>query len=386
MSSKLVTAVVILAALALAACQGGANQNGSTANSNAAGSSALTGGGAPAGGTGALSPAAARETVAAFPESRAVAVLNASRVFSEVLPRVMSAADLAKMYADAQREMGVDLRQVQYVGLGLRYREPVNERTPPDVIVIVKGSFDTGALVNSFAKQARGGRTQESYKGRTIEVLRKRPAPADGGSSAPAMPADPYDELAFVTLDPQTVVFGQSAYVKAAIDAADGQGRVNAQLADLVTRNPDNLLSFGGDVPASFADMARGSGMVPRDPDTERIFSSMRQVQAAVSMTQGGAADFKIEANIKTDTAETAAWMKGLIDSKLAEGRTAMEQQMQSAPPDRAQDREDMQMVLNTLSSISNTAVGNELQLSITISQATISKLMQRSGAGPTTP
>lgn len=381
MNRKLVAAVLTLAALALAACRGDANQNVSTANGNtsAAGSSAGLGASSSA------SVGAPRDVVAAFPDSRAVALFNARRVFAEVLPAVMSATDLERMYSEAQRDMGIDLRQVHYVGLGLRYTEPVSQRTPPDVLVIVKGDFDPNALVNALAKNARGGRTQEAYKGRTIEVLRQRPASrSDNASAPPAAPADPYAEMGAVVLDRNTVVFGIPSYVRAAIDAADGQGRVNAQLADLIVRNPDNLLSIGGDVPASFADMARGMGGLPRDADTNRILSSMRQVQASVSMSQGGlGGDFKIEAAIKTDTAETAAWMKQLIDAKLAEGRAAIEQQLQQVPPDRQQDREDVQTLLGAMNSVSNTARDNELQLSITIPQATVAKLAQRGRGAP---
>lgn len=375
MSRKLVAAVLILAALALAACRGDANQNASAG----ANGSSLTGGGTTAGGGAAGgSTAAPRDALAAFPESGAVGFFNARRVFTEVLPRIMPAAELEKMFADAQREAGIDLRQVQYMGVGLRYPQAGAARgTTPEFLIVLKGDFDTTAVLANLAKEARGGHTQEAYKGRTIEVYRKRPAPTTDGDDATPAPSSTDNELHVVVLDPRTMMFsiGSKTYIQAAIDAADGQGRVNPQLAEVVMRNPDNLISFGGDVPASLAETLRG--MAPPDPDANRFLNSVRQVQASVSMA-AGSGDLKVEANLKADSAESAAWMKQTIDSKLAEGRSAMERQIQSLPPERAQDREDGQMALGVVNSVTSTASGSDLQLSITIPQAVIAKLVER--------
>ena len=333
----------------------------------------------------------ARENLSSFPDAQVVMFLNSQRLLTEALPRVVPQAELDKMFADVQKETNFDPRSIHFVAVGARFREPFSSQTPPDFIVMVKGDFNADALL-SIARMAAGAQhTQETYKGRKLDVFdmtkpKKQDASSAGGSGQQphtqqqpqfqaVPPPSPFPQLAAATMDSSTIIFGVPAFVRAAVDAADAsEGRIRPDLLELVTRNPDNLLSLAGDIPASFADMLKSTGM-PQNAEIERIVRSLRQVQLSVQMT---AADFGLQSIVKTDTAENANSINGLIELGLGFARMGIEEELNKVPANKPDERERMQAALALVNSIRNTASDNEVQLTLSVPQATVATFVQK--------
>lgn len=326
----------------------------------------------------------AGEILSTLPDSQAVMFVDTRRIFNEVLPRVIPQQQLDKMWADVQKNTAsFDPRSVHFVALGVRYREPVSLQTPPDFVVVVKGSFNAEALLSLARIAMEGESARETYKGRSIDVfkIKKESKPAANGqgaqdSSKPEQPSSPpIPEVAATTFDANTLVFGVPAYVRAAVDAAEGgQGRIRADLVELVTRNPDNLVSLVGDVPASLGDFMKSAGM-PQNEEMTRIVNSIRQLQVSVSMN---AADFGAQTIIRTDAAENANGLNGLVSMGLSFARMGVEEELRKVPADKPREKETLQTVLNVISSIKNVAADKDVQIDLAVPQATVAAFVQK--------
>ena len=332
-----------------------------------------------------VSAQGARDLLTNFPDSQFVMYVNSQRIFNEALPRVVPQAQLDKMFADALKETKFDMRSIHFVAVGARFQEPVSLKTPPDFIVMVKGDFNADGLLSMARLAMNDSGASENYKGRTLTIFKMKkkeqtppPAASGGDGAKPGAPPAPFPfaELAAVSFDANTLVVGIPAYVRAAVDAAGGdqQGRLRADLLDLVTRSPDNLLSVAGNVPASLSDMMRSMG-APQNEEINRVVASLRQVQMAVQMT---AEDFGVQSIIRTDTAENANGLNGLVSMGLSFARMGVEGELQKVPAGKTQEREAMQAALDAISSVRNAAADNEVQISISVPQAKIATFVQR--------
>ena len=329
----------------------------------------------------------ARAHLTNFPDSQVVMYVNSQRIFNEALPRVIPQAELDKMFADALKEAKFDMRSIHFVAAGARFKEPTSLKTPPDFIVMVKGDFNADGLLSMARMALNEDGMSEDYKGRTLTIFKMKkkaqppPPPADGAGSGPAKPPSdfPFSELAAVSFDANTLVVGIPAYVRAAVDAAAGdqQGRLRADLLDLVTRNPDNLLSFAGDIPASMLDMLKSAG-APQNEEIKRVVASLRQVQLAVQMT---AEDFGLQSIVRTDTAESANSLNGLVSMGLGMVKMGIEGELQKVPASKAREREAMQAALDAIGSVRNTATDNEVLVNISVPQAKIATFVQQAMA-----
>ena len=365
MKRKILAPILVLAVLAMAACERNANQPAGNlaagGNTNAAaGASGAAGG-----------PVAAGDILTSFPDSQAIMFANGERIV-EAIRRVVPPERYDQMFAEAQREMGFDPRLIRIGAVGFRVREPITSASQPEFLVVIKGNITPDLVITQMAKEARGGRRQEPYNGRNIEILTMRApyTPPPGSTYTP--PPDPFNEMAVVGLSGDTVAFGVLGYVRSAIDAADGRsGRLRQDLISVVTSNSDSLVSMAGDVPSTFADFLRAQGMM-RDPEANRILSSLRQIQAFVTMS---GSDFGIQLNAKMDSADSANYLNGLIARMKMEFQT----QLQSAPPPpNPNQAEDMRAALTLLNSITNTANGDTVSIGVTIPQSFIQSQVQR--------
>ena len=325
----------------------------------------------------------ARNLLSTFPESQALLYVNSRRVFDEALPRIVPPQELEKVFGDIQKQSGFDVRSIHFVALGVRYKEPFSMKTPPDFVVMVKGSFNADAMLSLLRVATEGSYTQEKYGERTINVFKfkkEESKEAQGGEqqtqqAKPQGSPFPISEIAAVTFDANTLIVGVPGFVRAAIDAADGgQGRVRAELIDLVARNPDNLMSVGGDLPSSLLDMMKGMGM-PQNEEAARVIGSLRQLQFAVNMN---ATDFGAQTVVRTDTPENAQVLNGFVTMGLGFGRMALDGQIKKVPADKPGEREAMQAVLDALGSLRNAANNNELQIDVSVPQATVASLVQK--------
>jgi hypothetical protein len=375
MNRKILAALLALATLFALACQNAGNNpagaNGVAANGAAANGAANAGPGAGGTTTGSIGGSGAvRDVIAAFPDSKAVGFAYVNRILTQALPAGgMPQSELDRMYADAQRE-GFDPRSIDLVVAAIRYTEPVSPNTIPEFLIVAKGSFNATDVIEKIKAKATKdapGR-QETYKGKTLEIF----STTHPGATRP----EPIPEVAITSFDNGTVVGGVPAYVRSAIDAAEGGPRVRQDIIDLATANSDSLISFAGDVPPSLIELLRSAGGMRSNPDAERAFRAIRQLQLSIGMN---ATDYTLNTKARTDTPENATWMSSTGTTQLAQLKQLLQTQISQAPPSAPPSQvEQMQLVLNILNSLNVSSSGNEVSVNLSVPISTVRSLVQK--------
>jgi hypothetical protein len=170
-------------------------------------------------------------------------------------------------------------------------------------------------------------------------------------------------DVAVSVVDNHTIVLGQLARVREAIDAIDGRGRVGAELVQLATRTPTALIGFGANVPSA---ALRDLGVLGVDSDEiSKNIASIRQVYGSIGMTASG---FDMQAIARTENPQAA---KSLNDTIAAAKEFAAPLVSQFLRNDAK-----AKMVRNTLDSLKVTTAGNELQIRLEVAQSDLSTLV----------
>jgi hypothetical protein len=304
----------------------------------------------------------ARAAVAALPDSQAVLYVNARRVTNDALPRLLPAAQLDKFFADAQQNVRVDLRAVEYVVLAARYDvNNFNASAVPDFGVTVRGGFNADALL-SFLRLAQPGQYRaETHGDKKIDVY-KIDFEGKRDDAAPAPTPDPEK--------PQPMKLpGEFAVV------------------DLALRNPDALVSLTGDLPPNLSKFFEAaSGMAGRQNATaglmndeiRRLADSLRQLQLSISMTP---AEFSVQTTVRTERPEDARSLSGLVDFGVAALEQGINQDLAKAKTAKA--RADARKLLAVVKSLGNNVSDRDLTLSLSVSRATAADFVREMAAPP---
>jgi hypothetical protein len=340
----------------------------------------------------------ARQALSTFPDAHILLYVNSRRWTTEVMPRVVPPAELQKVFGEAQK-VGFDPKSVRYIAVGARF----NQDSPqpfaiPDVVVVVNGDFSADALVSMARMAGQGKYTEETYGTRTLNIFDFSPAkqPETQKTSASAQDAPPapsqgpslpfpIPKVALTALDANTLLIGVTPYVKAAIDARDGgQGRLRADMLDLATRQPDMIASFVGEIPEALTRQLQTLSKMPKNDEMTRLAMAVKRIQLALTMN---AADFGIHSIVGTDTPENARSLNGMVSMGIGALRAAVERDI--AEDAKAKNTKDLPInraVLAAVSRITNTATGNEIQLSTSVPQTTVAELVRSQTAPKATP
>jgi hypothetical protein len=334
----------------------------------------------------ALAPVASAQTqgdvrgaLASFPDSQAVLYVNARRIVNELLPRVMPAADYQKILASAQKG-GFDARDLDYAAVAIRFANPAPENGLPEFLVVVRGGFNADALltVGRIAAGSQSLKTrQETYGSKTIDIfdtesIEKAMADSDADKGVEGgRPKMPYPEVAVTTLDSRTLVAGVPAYVKAAIDAAAGQGRLSASTLDLAARDPQALWSLTAVLPPTLPEYLHKAG-VPANEELDRTLAWMKQI----SLSQGmDAINLTFHAALLTDQPEHASALSGLVRMGLVALQSALAKE---AAKKNSKDADDARNVLAVIKTVVNRTEGSTLVISASVPVSTVAALVKK--------
>lgn len=329
----------------------------------------------------------ARGALAPLPDSQAVLFVNARRIVNDLLPRVMPAADYQKLLGQAQKG-GFDARDLDYAVVAIRFADPAPPNGLPEFLVVIKGGFNADALL-MLGRLAAGSQNlksrQETYGSKTLDIfdtggIAKAVGGADGTKEPDAgqQKPNPYPEVAVTTLDSRTLVAGVPAYVKAAIDASEGRGRLDASTLDLAAREPQALWSLTFVVPPTLPDYVHKFG-VPPNEELDRTLAWLKQF----SLSQGmDALDLTFHAALLTDQPEHASALAGLVRMGLVAAQTALSEE--AAKPN-SKDAEDARRALAVLKTVVNRTEGNTLVISATVPVSTVAELVRQQAAKQTT-
>ncbi len=327
-----------------------------------------------------------RDILTNFPDSQVVVYVNAQRIFNEAAPRVVPQRKLDETFEKMKRDaMGFDVRSVHHVAAGVRFRGEPKPGALPEFLVLIKGDFNADALLSLVRMAMPNNVTEEAYGARTINIFRMTPPaqpPAEGDAqqqpsadgTAPPKSPPPFNELAVVAFDANTVVVGVPDYVRAAVDAeSKTEARLKSDLLDLATRNADDLFSMVGDVPEGIAQYIPG-GAGQQNAEISKLVNSIKQVQAAVSMN---ATDFGIQSIVRTDTPDSARAISGMIAIGLRAAEAGIQKDLDKTPRADAKKRQGLQSALTVVRAMTNNANGSEVTIATAIPQKTVAGFVQ---------
>lgn len=233
----------------------------------------------------AASPVAAADALAMLPASDAVAYVDVKRLLTEAIPNILASdpTKLAKFSAEIEKiraKTGFDVRSFERVAVGIPYSNPAN------AVAIARGSFSADALIAAGRIYANGKYTEQKYNGKSIynfTVTEKGKTITTPDKTV--ITVKPKTTQVYVAaLDSNTLAFGMNAPtgVRAAVDANAGgtANRASADLIALASRNPNALVSFGGNVPASLAQQATAF-----NAEIGKSIAPIRQAYGSVNTT-----------------------------------------------------------------------------------------------------
>ena len=342
----------------------------------------------------AQTPVDARGALSAFPDSQAVLFVNAHRVVNDVLPRLMPADEYQKMLDEAKK-VGFDVRGLQFAAVGVRFNADAPAGSPPEFVLFVKGNFNADSMlalgkIMMAAKNVQS--REETYGSKSIEIIDAAavaktlgkgggPEGPDGadGQAAPPKPM-PYPEIAVTALDSNTLVAGVPAFVRSAIDAAGGQGRLRPELLGLAAQDPDAIWSLTAELPPDVAGLAHRYG-VPPNAQFDQMVGWVKQLNISQGMT---ALDFTLGAAVTTDRPEHASVFSGLIRMGQAAAETALRD---AASKSKSRDAAKAREGLAILSKAVNRTEGSTLVLRLSVPQKTVVNIInEQRGKGGAKP
>ncbi len=310
------------------------------------------------------SPTLPALTLANLPEADTLIYINTKRILNEAVPHFLPAPEVASMrqqFADMKQLVGLDPAQVDYLVFAVRFRKPTAEPNfvPPEFMLVASGDFSADALVE-LARLAGGDTLREEVYGEkklalfTIDPLVKEAEKYEILKS--------FAEVAITPLSSSTVGIGTPSYIKAAVDAEQGQGRINPETLNSLMRDPNVLLSIVGLPLNSFA---KSFGLLGVEGSASGgAVSRFGDFYAAVTMDQ---THLKVRGAMNADNPNTAKIISGLL--------LPLAQQALSSLTGKSAE--------SILTNFAMTAEGHELMLKADLSQPALVKFVKEQMTKP---
>lgn len=282
--------------------------------------------------------------LATLPEADTLIYLSPQRILNEAAPKLMSEKDLAGMrqaFAEIKQNAGIDPAQIEYFVIAVRFRKPAPDLSfnPPEIMAITGGDFSSESLL-TLAKLASGDKLRdEKYGAKTLSLMTIDPI-AKEAEKNPILKS--FSEMGIVALNATTIAVGSPNYLKAAIDAADGTGRISSESLSSLLRDPNALISAAGSPWGAFAKSfgMRGTEAAARSPRCE---SQLGDFYVAVTMD---AANFVLRGSMNADNPDTAKIMRNLLAGLMAQAKSIPDPTAQMALKTLTLTAEDSELVL----------------------------------------
>ena len=302
---------------------------------------------------------AATDIFAFVPKSDGIVVVDVRRLLNETLPSVFAgdSARLAQINSEIDKfkiQTGIDAHTFTRAVVAARYTYPTPNVTKLEPVAIATGSFNSAAIVSSARAAAKGTSREEKYGGTTITILTM-----NGQVKVFGLWNMNVRELAIAPLSANTVAVGTPATVRAAIAAGKTPQRESTDLVMLATRDPQAVMGFAGNVPASvWTGLNLGTDAIAQDA------SSIRQAYGSVGTTT---TDVSVTIVART---ETPAAAKNLGDTVTGLKQLAGFAILQMTGQKKA-------LAESALSNLKINVRANELELRTQVAAANIASLMK---------
>ena len=257
----------------------------------------------------------ASATLASLPEADTVIYLSPQRIMNDAAPKVMSATDLAKTkatFVDLKRSIGIDPSSVESLALAIRFQKPNADLSfvAPDLLAVLSGDFSADSMVTLIESFVGEQAKSEQYGSKKLTIVKLDPI-VEAAKKTPMLKS--FTELGVVALNTNTLAIGNLSYLKAAVDAAEGNGRINPTTLNSLLRDPNALVSAAGAPITAFAKSfgLMGTQATPRESSCNTRFGDF---YAAVTMD---ATNFNVRGAMNTDNPDTAKIIHGLLSSLM---------------------------------------------------------------------
>jgi hypothetical protein len=267
----------------------------------------------------AQSPTAA---LASLPEADAIIYASPQRILNEAAPRVMAPAEVTKMrssFADIKKAIGVDPATVEYLVIAVRFNKPAGDLSfmAPDVLAVVGGDFSSDSLVSLAQLALQDKARVEKYGSKSITMMKIDQIEAEA-LKTPML--KPYVELGAVPLSANSFAIGNLRYVKAAVDAADGNGRISAATLESLFRDPNVLIAASG---APLGAIAKSLGLLGLENTSRESRCDTHFGNFYTAVTMSGT-NFNLRGAMNADNPDTAKILYNLFSSLMKQGIDAI--------------------------------------------------------------
>jgi hypothetical protein len=264
--------------------------------------------------------------LAALPEADTLIFINSRRILNEAAPRLMPEKDLANMrktFAEMKQFAGVDPSNVDYIVVAVRFRKPTAELSfmPPEFMAVASGDFSSDSLMVLARMASEGKLRDEKYGTKTLGLMTIDPI-AKEAEKNPLLKS--FSEVGIVPLNATTIAVGSTGYLKAAVDAEEGNKRISPESLISLLRDPTALISVAGSPLTSFS---KSFGLLGTEANARapRCDSRFGDFYAAVTMD---ASNFMLRGALNADNPDTAKIINSLVNGLL--------RQVTSSVPDPA--------------------------------------------------
>ena len=260
--------------------------------------------------------------LATLPEADTLIYISPQRILNEAAPRVMDPAELAKMrgaFAELKKGAGIDPSSVEYLVMAVRFNKPASDLSfvAPDVMVVLGGDFSSDSLMTLGQLYLQDKLRVEKYGSKSITLMKVDPI-AQQAEKNPIL--KPFSEVGVVPLTSNSLAIGNVRYLKSAIDAVDGNGRISSASLESLLRDPNALISASG---APLASFAKSFGMMGLENTSResRCDTHFGNFYAAVTMN---GSNFSLRGAMNADNPDTAKIIQGLIWGLMQQGIDAV--------------------------------------------------------------
>lgn len=266
----------------------------------------------------------ANELLMMLPASEMAMTLDARRLFGEGLPQILSANQsmLAKFYAKLDQvrdKTGIDIRQFSQIAIGVSTRKLETGAYSYEPMILARGKFSADSII-AIAKLAAGNEYREEKIGdRTVYVFSAdamvNDAKSQTGSTAAAGIFDSIldglsREMAVTAIDGETFALGSLPQMRSMFEA---RTKLDPEVAALVMRKPEAIMSFGAIVPNGL------SGMIDMDNDVlAKTLNSIRKLSGSMDVAAGVTS---VAISARTVDAAQARDLKLTLDDLQAVGK-----------------------------------------------------------------
>lgn len=264
----------------------------------------------------------ARASLANLPDADVLIYLSPQKVLNEAAPKVMPAGEITKMragFAEMKKGIGIDPSSVAYLVIAVRFHKPAGDLSfiAPDVMAVAGGDFSSDSLVSLAQLMLQDKVRMEKHGAKTIALMTIDELAAEAAKN-PMLKS--FTEIGAVALSPNSIAIGNLPYLKSAIEAADGTGRINAATLDSLLRDPNALAAASGAPIASFAKAFGlfGTETTPRDGRCDTAFGNFYG-----ALTMSGTY-FNIRGAMNADNPDTAKIISGLLAGLMKQGISAV--------------------------------------------------------------